>query len=103
MEVGNLFAWRTTRPNELLSVTDPVGPENDNILRQQIRRADFIMLGWGAHGHYHARDVAVLQILKRLEVPLYCLGVTRNGAPKHPLYLKKTLLPVAFNVDKALA
>lgn len=38
---------------------------------------------WGVHGALHGRGA---EILRRLG-PLHCLGVTKAGHPKHPLYL----------------
>ena len=93
MEVCNLFAWRATRPRDLFSAVDPVGPQNDNILRRQIRRADLIMVAWGVYGSRRDRDAEVIQILQKLQVEVYCLGVTKHGAPRHPLFLKKSLSP----------
>jgi hypothetical protein len=89
--VTNLFAYRATDPVELRRVADPVGPENDWHLAYCARReADRVVLAWGAHGGYLGRDRAVLDVLPHRgfdSPPPMCLGVTKAGAPRHPLYL----------------
>ena len=82
--VGNLFAWRTTDPRELRMARDPVGPENDGHLIEMSDSADATIAAWGAHGAYHHRDLAVLGLLKAAE----SLGLTKQGHPRHPLYLR---------------
>ena len=46
--VVNLFAWRATRPEELLSVEDPVGPDNDRTVRDVVGRSDVVVLAHGS-------------------------------------------------------
>jgi hypothetical protein len=96
MDICNLFAWRATYPYDLYTAADPVGPYNDSILKQQIRCAYQIMVAWGIHGSYRRRDESIIDLLGDLQKPAYCLGITKSGAPKHPLRLKKSLLPVSF-------
>jgi hypothetical protein len=88
--VTNLFAYRATDPAELRRVADPVGPENDWHLRYCAQHeAERVVLAWGAHGGYRKRDESVLALLaKHLpRIEPACLGVTKAGAPRHPLYL----------------
>lgn len=88
--VVNLYALRSTDPAALLADPDPVGPENDSVLRQVLAGAGFIGPGfvvaaWGAH-----RAVAEERVQLVLDLAgdrLMCLGVTKSGAPRHPLYL----------------
>ena len=84
LAVANLFAWRATYPRELRRVPDPVGPENDGHLIEMSDSADATIAAWGAHGAYHHRDLAVLGLLKGAE----SLGLTKQGHPRHPLYLR---------------
>jgi len=93
--VTNLFAYRSTRPEALRMVTDPVGPDNDFHLKQAIAGAGQIVLGWGALGSLFGRDRTVLTLLRQANRPAFCLGFTAQGAPRHPLYLSKDrpLLP----------
>ena len=85
--LGNLYAWRATRPKDLFAATDPVGPANDRWLRSLARRADRIIVAWGAHAPV-ARSEAVSRLLARYDKPLLALGSTAAGQPRHPLYLR---------------
>lgn len=82
--VGNLFAWRATNPRELRRVSDPVGPENDHHLVEMSVGADAVIAAWGAHGVYRNRSQHVLGLLRNPE----SLGLTKQGHPRHPLYLR---------------
>ena len=93
--VANLFAWRATRPADLKLAPDPVGPDNDAWLRHEARRAGLVVAAWGVHGVHQGRDAAVRAMLPML----YCLRRTRDGHPAHPLYLPKTLRPVAMGPE----
>lgn len=95
MEVVNIFALRSTDPAGLRAHDDPIGPANDRAIRRAARRADLVVAGWGAHGEYLGRGGAVGELLAELCAPV-CLGVTAAGHPKHPLYLRADLEPVAY-------
>ncbi len=94
MSVGNLFAGRTPDPKEMKKMTDPVGPENDAHLVRLAEEADLLIFGWGIHGSFMGRDRQVTGMLQKYN-PM-CLGTTKNGSPKHPLYLKKDLVPIPY-------
>lgn len=83
--VGNLYALRSPHPDHLATAADPVGPENDRWLREIIGRASTVVVAWGACPVARARAVDVLEMLSHR--PLYCLGTTRDGHPRHPLYV----------------
>lgn len=90
--VVNLFALRSTDPDELLRVEDPVGPENDDVLSRLPASAP-IICAWGAHKIAKARADAVTRLLDR---PLFSLRLTKTGAPQHPLYLPAGLRPQPY-------
>lgn len=95
--VVNLLAYRTPYPHELLSVPDPVGPENDRWIRTwtEGRR---VIAGWGAAARYaRGRDREVLALLAGRRVE--CLGVTRDGSPRHPVRLRADLEPVPYSPE----
>jgi hypothetical protein len=89
MIITNIFAFRSTDPKKLSEVFDPVGVSNDRILQAAFRDADAIVLAWGADPMVSRRKALVMEMLKRASCPIYCLGVNKDGSPKHPLYLKK--------------
>ncbi len=85
-EVVNLFAFKATQPRVLRQATDPVGPHNNHFILEAARRADCIIAAWGNHGNLLARDQEVLRLIEDRH-QIWCFGKTKNGSPKHPLYL----------------
>jgi hypothetical protein len=83
--VVNLFAWRATDPAALRLAEDPIGPHNDEALAFAARHAQLIVCAWGAGGAFDRRAAAVLEGLRGR--PLYALGFTVAGHPRHPLYV----------------
>src|SRR5689334_17759017 len=84
LEAVNLFSYRSTKPQNLKTAADPIGPYNDDRLLEAVQRADQVLLAWGNWGSLLNRGEAVLSILSG-KAPLYCLGQTRSGHPLHPL------------------
>ena len=82
----NLFAWRATDPREMKAADQPVGSENDDWLYQLAERAHVRVAAWGVHGLWLERAMQVAAVLPDLE----CLGRTKDGHPRHPLYLAGT-------------
>lgn len=85
--VVNLFALRTRHPHILLNDPDPIGPLNDYWIVDEARQADRIIVAWGAKRVQGSRAPTVTRMLKMAQVPLQCLGTTKDGHPRHPLYL----------------
>lgn len=94
MDVVNIFALRSTDPKGLRGVDDPTGPENDDAILTLAGASDLLVVGWGTHGALLGRHAEVCTLLVG-HAP-HCLGVTKHGYPKHPLYLRKDLDPVPF-------
>jgi hypothetical protein len=96
----NLFAYRSTDPLGLRGVADPVGPDNDAVLRS-ITRDRRVLCAWGAatkvsklvHGP-NGRARAVLEQLATRD--LVCLRRTKAGHPEHPLYVPGNTQPIRF-------
>lgn len=86
--VVNLYAYRATKPSELWLADDPVGPQNDFWLAREAEEAGRVVCAWGAN----ARPERVKQFRRMITdtygIELYCLGTTKSGAPRHPLYVK---------------
>jgi hypothetical protein len=93
--VVNLFALRTTKPGHLLHHPDPIGPANDYALKEMLQLdGAWHVVAWGAavtelveYGlpAQHERIAELAQ-----GTPLWCLGTTRSGQPRHPLYVART-------------
>ena len=94
MYMLNLFAWRATDPKEMKKQGDPRGAENNHWILHICTRASMIVAAWGTHGTFLNRHREVLNLLDLHNV--WCLGVTKDGIPKHPLYLKADLKPVMY-------
>jgi hypothetical protein len=88
MEVVNLFALRSTSPQALYEHQDPIGPRNDEVIKQAMKRADLIVAAWGNHGGYRGRDREVASLAG--DWPLFCLRTSKEGHPGHPLYIAAT-------------
>lgn len=95
MDVVNLFAYRTRDPRILARVADPIGRDNDRHLRRASARADLVVCAWGATPLARRRAAAVGRLLGRRAAR--CLGRTKAGAPRHPLYLRRDERLVRFS------
>lgn len=82
MVMLNLFAWRSRTPLALKKVKDPIGPLNNEVLRAL--GTGSVLCGWGTHGAFAEREQ---EVRKLISGRCWCLGVTKNGSPRHPLYL----------------
>lgn len=98
VEIVNLFAYRTPHPQNLRQVHNPIGDDNDLTLREFGQRVDRIILAWGNWGHLQGRDHVVLQLLRSAD--LFCFGLTKQGHPLHPLYLKRDRQPIRFPIPE---
>lgn len=94
--VVNLFAARCTDPAGLCSFIDPIGPENEAYLRLETQFRT-VVAAWGASvPHYwRHRPRAVLTQLQDRAV--HHLGLTKDGHPRHPLYVKGDTPPTLWN------
>lgn len=97
--VANLFAIRTKDPVIMKKAVDPVGPDNDRIIRDAVYRAGLVVCAWGVHGTHRGRDQEVLKMIRDVgsTVPHH-LGLTKHGHPRHPLYLGYDISPQQFEV-----
>lgn len=100
MTAVNLFALRTPHPAELKAAPDPVGPENDAHLSDLLRSDQTIVAAWGVHGAFGGRDEAFRSLARRSGAPLSSLGTTKQGHPRHPLYVARsqTLISYCFDI-----
>ena len=99
ISVRNVMAYRATDERELMKVADPFGPENWDHLRsaRNVSMLTRLVVAWGVpfggkrlHRHYVTAKSALLP-----QSP-YCLGVTKDGHPKHPLFLKHSTEVIPF-------
>ncbi|MBR9766745.1 MAG: DUF1643 domain-containing protein [Rhodobacteraceae bacterium] len=99
----NLFAWRETSPALLKRAEAPVGPANDRILTDSlgwIGPGGLVLCGWGVHGSHLDRGATVAEMLRASGAPLAHLGLTRDGAPRHPLYIAYAMQPQPWSASR---
>jgi hypothetical protein len=95
-KVFNIFAWRATDPREMRAAADPVGPGNDAAIRAALAEADQVICAWGTHGAHLDRGRHVEAMLRDGGVPLHHLGITKDGHPRHPLYIGYDVQPTPW-------
>jgi hypothetical protein len=86
LRVVNLFAVRATDPADMRKAADPVGPENREWICRASATGSLVVCAWGMHGTYMDQDLTVLGWIADLCEPM-ALGVTKDGNPRHPLYV----------------
>lgn len=96
--VGNLFALRSTDPKALMSHPDPVGPRNDQALKEIARHASEVICAWGANGNLLGRAIEVERLLRKSGIRPMALKLTNGGDPAHPLYLARDCKPFTYGI-----
>ena len=103
LAVVNLFALRATDPVQLREHSTPVGPENGIRVREVLRGAKeangdrpWLIAAWGVHGGLGDMDRRMMELFEEEGVVPYALGLTRDGFPRHPLYLPSTAKPKVY-------
>ena len=105
LEIVNLFAFRSTDPKGLGLTTDPIGPMNDHAILRAAMRSKWLVFAYGALAAKHVgRVLRVSDSVKwaphNLSATVTIGERTKDGFPKHPLYLKADTPPIlAFNGD----
>lgn len=95
--VINLFAYRATAPQAMLRLdhnANPVGPDNQRYFDRAIDTAGIIICAWGTYGSHLDQDKACLGWL--YDKPRYALALTKDGHPRHPLYVPYSATPTRF-------
>ncbi len=85
--VVNLFAFRATNPKDMKAAYAPEGPYNKWHVKNAAYNGSKVVCAWGTHGVYDDQGAVVLDWLREDGVTTLCLGTTKHGHPKHPLYL----------------
>lgn len=93
LDVVNLFAYRTSNPNELRSTVKTTGlvgdPANDLVIVNLLNatRSAIVVCAWGEHGMLLGRGDEMRAWLMRLGVRPKALRISESGQPGHPLYI----------------
>lgn len=90
--VVNLFALRSPSPKDLLIHASPVGLFNDHAIKEALYavKDNYVIAAWGAlKKPFRQRALDVVAMCGDMGVQLLCLGHTKSGDPRHPLYVRK--------------
>ena len=102
--IGNLFSFRTKNPEKLwtaylnyLCRSKNIEPNDQfyfHYLKEMKDKIDGIVIaGWGNNGKNYERQIKKTRSVFPV---LYHLGLTKNGQPRHPLYLKSDTKPILW-------
>lgn len=107
--VTNLFAFRATNPLDMKAACDPIGPDNRRHIQEACQyvqpitapehECGEVVCAWGAHGSYMDQGNTVLGWLADVPINPCALALTKDGQPRHPLYLKGDLRPRLLGSD----
>lgn len=88
---ANKFTYRATDVRELKSVTKPNHTNADYYLQSICGEADILLPCWGPLSklpkNLRGRWREVLEIMRASGKPIMCLGVAKDGQPRHTLML----------------
>ncbi len=88
----NLFAIISSDPKVILSCSDPIG-ENDDYLVGYAALSKDVLFAWGSFPEAQERAKQIISWFPGS----VCLGLNKNGSPKHPLYIPAKQSQVNFN------
>ena len=92
-KVCNIFAYRSTDPKIMRLQKDPIGPENDKIIIKSANWSNNIICAWGTNGSHLNRGKKIEELLRAKNFTLTHLGLSKDGHPKHPLYISYSVSP----------
>jgi hypothetical protein len=89
----NAYAYRATNPQVMKAYgANAIGPLNNEYLRRAALECDLVVAAWGVNCD-DLREHAIRRDFEAIRKPLHVLGLTKDGHPKHPLYLRGDLEP----------
>jgi hypothetical protein len=100
LTVVNLFAFISPDPKILLPHPNAVGnPRNDRAIREAVEQSNYrIVCAWGNFPMARDRGIELLMGMLRGK-HLSCLGINKNGSPRHPLYAKSDTPLMEYNFE----
>lgn len=96
IEVVNLFGLRATNPDELRRHPDPIGHLGTPAIGDAVIGAPLVVAAWGTHGALYGRGAKVRRLIGEWGGTLHHLGLTKDGHPRHPLYLRGDTEPTRW-------
>lgn len=97
--MANVMDYRATHPKDLLSSPAPCSQENLPHIVNAAKGSAMIIVAWGRlppalRPYARAAEDAVRTVDPAR--PMFCLGLTKDGAPRHPLYVRAAAPIVPF-------
>lgn len=94
-EMLNAYAWRSTDPEALRHVVDPIGPDNDAVLMEAFQRIGHIIVAFGVPKwpSMERRYRDVYGMLRNCGVEPKAIARSKDGWPRHPLRLRNDMVP----------
>ena len=92
-KVCNIFAYRSTDPKIMRLQKDTIGPETDQIIIKSANWSNNIICAWGTNGSHLNRGKKIEELLRAKNFTLTHLGLSKDGHPKHPLYISYKVCP----------
>jgi len=81
----NLFGHIETKSALLANAPRPIGGANDEVIRRELAKLDptrlIVLAAWGSHPM--ATTQRIDEVLALLPRPVFCLGTTADGQPRH--------------------
>ncbi len=97
----NLFAFRATQPSVMKEENHPSGRLNHDYIDDFADGVDLIVAAWGANGDHMRANDRITALITRNH-PMFCLGRTADGHPKHPSRLAKVTPLVLYRGQSKL-
>ncbi len=89
----NIFALRQTDPHVMRKHADAEGPDNAQAILDAVCWADVTIAAWGTHGAHLGQGPKVATLLRGKGHVMHHLGLTKDGHPRHPLYVAYSEVP----------
>ena len=83
----NLFGLRETDPGKLKRARHPEGPDNTAQITAAVDWTDDVLCAWGVHGVHRNQAEKLMSVFQNSTKPCLVLGLTKDGHPRHPLYI----------------
>lgn len=101
LTVVNLYPLRATDPRALRGfeeiASDAVAARNGLAVGQAVAAAAVTVAAWGIHGAMNGiGEWMRRRLVDEHAVPLFHLGLTKGGHPRHPLYVPGDVQPQAW-------
>jgi hypothetical protein len=96
---GNVLDYRATKPKDIPhNLNEARSEENLRLILEMAAESEMVLMGYGKlHKRYSGIVEETVSALRATGLPIMCLAKNLDGSAKHPLYLRKDLLPIPFD------